>query len=92
MPAVRISATRTEGTCTAGYAHDIRIRPGQRTIVTTYFASDEHVRDFGVQPLTRHRVCMTCTASKIRELSRTGALSTLAGLRPKDLADAGLVT
>lgn len=92
MPSLRISASRHGGTCRIGYAHDIRIRPGQRTLVTTYFDSDEHVRDFGVEPLSRHRVCSTCTASKLKTLNRAGALHTVAGLTVDDLIEAGILT
>lgn len=92
MPSIRMSASRHGGVCRAGYAHDIRIRPGQRTLTTTYFGSDEHVRDFGVAPLSRHRVCVTCTAAKLRELRRMGALHTVAGLTVDDLVALGIIT
>ena len=92
MPAYAISASRHGGTCTAELAHDIRIQPGQRTIVTTFFPSDEHVRYFGVQPLSRHRSCLFCTASKLREFDRIGLLGSVTGLTVADLVTAGLVT
>lgn len=92
MPAYRISASRHGGVCAVEYFHDITIQPSQRTFVTTYFASDEHVRDFGVEPLSAHRVCLTCTASKLRELDRIGLLGIVSGLRDSDLTAAGLVT
>lgn len=92
MPSLQISASRRGGTCSVEYAHEVRIQPGQRTIVTTFFPSDEHVRDFGVAPFSRHRVCLTCTASKLRELHRTGAMRTVRGLTLDDLIAAGLVT
>lgn len=92
MPSYRISASRAGGHCRAGYAHDLTIRPQQRTLVTTYFPGDEHVRDFGVAGLSRHRSCMTCTASKLREMLRTGVLHIIHGLKPQDLVDAGILT
>lgn len=91
MPSVQISASRRGGTCGVEYAHDIRIRPGQRTLTTTYFKSDEHCRDFGVEPLSRHRVCITCTASKLTSLHRAGTLHTIAGLTAEDLVSLGIV-
>ena len=92
MPAFAISASRNGGTCTAEFFHDINIRPGQRTITTTFFPSDEHVRDFGVQPLSRHRSCLFCTASKLREFDRIGLLGSISGLTVADLVAAGIVT
>ena len=91
MPSVRISASRRGGTCGVEYAHDTRIQPGRRTIVTMFFPGDEHVRDFGVAPFSRHRVCLTCTASKLRELNRIGILHTVRGLTVDDLITAGIL-
>lgn len=92
MPAYRISASRNGGWCTAEFAHDMNIRVGQRTLVTTYFPSDENVRHFGVPPLSRHRSCLFCTASKLREFDRIGLLGIVSGLTVSDLVAAGLVT
>jgi hypothetical protein len=90
MPARRISAARTARTCPNEFAHDGRIHPGQRTLVTTYFPSDEHVRDFGVAPFTRVRVCLHCTSSKLRETERTGTTRFIHGVLDADLDAAGL--
>lgn len=92
MPSIRISASRRGGTCGIEYAHDIRIQPGHRTIVTTYYPGDEQVRDFGVAPFSRHRACLTCTASKLSELNHIGALHTVRGLTVDDLIAAGVLT
>ena len=90
MPAYRITASRHGATCAAEYAHDVRIHPGQRTLVTTYFPSDEHVRYFGVPPLSAHRSCLTCTAQKLREFERIGRLEAVAGLTAQVLIDCGM--
>ena len=90
MPTRRISASRTARTCPNEFAHDARIHPGQRTLVTPYLPSDEHVRHFGVAPFTRVRVCLFCTAAVLRETERTGTTHFVHGLTAADLDAAGL--
>ncbi len=90
MPALRITAARRAGTCPVEYTHDVRIRPGDRTLVTTYFPSDEHVRSFGVAPFARVRVCRECTDQKLHDAARIGTLDHIAGLRGSDLEAAGI--
>lgn len=90
MPARRITACRDGGVCRTEFAHDITIRPGDRTLVTTYFASDEACQWFGVPPLAQTRVCLTCTASAIREAARIGTLDHIKGLRFEDITAAGV--
>lgn len=90
MPTRRISASRTARTCPNDFAHDRRIHPGQRTLVTTYLPGDELVRDFGVPTFTRVRVCLFCTASTLRQTERIGTTRFIRGVTAADLDTAGL--
>ena len=49
------------------YFHAGRIAPGDLTLVTTYFPSDENVRWFGVESFTRTRRCEECTWHWVQE-------------------------
>jgi len=89
MPAYRITASRYGDVCEAEFAHPCTIQPGDRTIVTTYFASDEHTRDLGVRPLTHVRRCLFCTGQMLRDFARTGHLGIVKGLTSADLSAAG---
>ena len=57
MPSRKLVHTRKSGWCNQEFAHPGEIQPGDRVLVTTYFPGDEHVRDFGVLPFTRTRMC-----------------------------------
>lgn len=90
MPSYRISASRAGGTCLNEFFHPVTIAPGDRTLVTTHFPGEEAVRDFGVPALSRYRVCLFCTASKLGEFARTGQLHFIHGLTSADLERAGV--
>lgn len=60
MPSVKIVRTRKAGWCDDEFAHYGRIDVGDRVEITTYFPSDEHVRDFGVRAFARYRRCSWC--------------------------------
>jgi hypothetical protein len=92
VSAQRITTTRTAGVCSSGTSHDRAIRPGDRVITTVFFPGDEHVRDFGVPPLSRWRSCVECTGRKLEEHARNGLLHTVEGIRTYDLVRHGIVT
>jgi len=60
MPSRKIVHTRKAGWCDHEFAHPGRIEYGDRIEVTTYFPSDEEVREFGVQEFRRTRRCSWC--------------------------------
>ena len=65
MPSSRLVRSRVSGWCAWDFAHPGAIQPGDLVLVTTYFPRDEHVRDFGVQPFTRIRICAWCVQREI---------------------------
>lgn len=63
MPSYKITKARKHYTCTAWpeWAHDGQIRPGDETLIITYFARD--YSDFNgepIEPLGRQRLCSHC--------------------------------
>lgn len=70
MPSRKIVRTRTAGWCDSDFAHPSRIEAGDRVEVTTYFPSDENVRDFGALSLHRYRRCSWCVARSEAENDR----------------------
>ena len=76
MPSVKIVRSRTSGRCDREFFHPNIISPGDRIRVTTYFKSDEQVRDFGVPPFTRSRTCKWCLEEdEAREVARAAPQS-----------------
>jgi hypothetical protein len=65
MPSRKLVRTRRSGWCDQEFAHPGEIRPGDLVLVTTYMPTDEHVRDFGVRPFTRTRMCGWCVERDI---------------------------
>lgn len=64
MPSSKIVRTRKAGWCSAEFVHPSRIEVGDRVSVTTYFASDEECRHFGVVPFSRFRRCSWCVTQE----------------------------
>lgn len=60
MPSHKVVHTRTPGWCDSDFAHPGKIEVGDRIRVTTYFPSDENVREFGALALQRYRQCSWC--------------------------------
>jgi hypothetical protein len=63
MPSSKIVKTRKPGWCAAEFAHPSKIEVGDRVMVTTYFPSDDTLRDSPV----RYRFCSWCVAAAEQE-------------------------